>query len=71
MVPVITGIVVGLGAAIGLTRLMSTLLFGVKPTDVATFVTVALMLAAIGVLASYLPARRATKVDPLVALKGE
>jgi putative ABC transport system permease protein len=71
MVPVITGIVVGLGAAIGLTRLMSTLLFGVKPTDVATFVTVAVMLAAIGVLASYLPARRATKVDPLVALKGE
>ena len=71
MVPVIVGIVVGLAAAIGLTRLMSTLLFGVKPTDFATFVTVALVLATIGVLASYLPARRATKVDPLVALKGE
>jgi putative ABC transport system permease protein len=69
MVPVIAGIVVGLAAAIGLTRLMSTLLFGVSATDFATFVTVALTLAAIGLLASYLPARRATKVDPLVALK--
>jgi len=71
MLPVIIGIVVGLGAAIGLTRLMSTLLFGVKPTDLVTFATVAVTLAAIGLFASYLPARRATKVDPLVALKYE
>jgi len=69
MVPVIAGIVVGLAAAIGLTRLMSALLFGVSATDFATFVTVALTLGAIGLFASYLPARRATKVDPLVALK--
>jgi ABC-type antimicrobial peptide transport system permease subunit len=69
MVPVIIGIAVGLGAAIGLTRLMSTLLFGVSATDLATFAIVACGLGVVGLVACFIPARRATKVDPLVALK--
>jgi putative ABC transport system permease protein len=65
------GMVIGLGAAIGLTRMIKNLLFGVSTTDPVTFLVVALLLALVALLACYLPARRATKVDPLVALKAE
>jgi len=65
------GIALGAVGAFALTRLMKTLLFGVAPTDIATFVVVCVGLGVIALLASFLPARRATKVDPLVALRNE
>jgi ABC-type antimicrobial peptide transport system permease subunit len=67
----VMGIVAGLGLAYGLTRLMSSILFNVSPTDPLTFGTVAGGLLAVALLASYLPARRAAKVDPIVALRAE
>jgi len=68
---VLLGLVIGLGGAFALTRLMSSLLFGVSTTDVATFVVVAVGLTLVGIFACYLPARRATRVDPLIALRYE
>jgi putative ABC transport system permease protein len=65
------GTLVGLGSGFALTRLMSSLLFDVSPTDPFTFVFVSICLLAVALLACYIPARRATKVDPLVALKYE
>lgn len=65
------GVVFGLIGAAALTRVMASLLFGVSATDIVTFSTVPLILAAIALLASYLPARRATQVDPVVALREE
>ncbi|HEY6393013.1 MAG TPA: ABC transporter permease [Bryobacteraceae bacterium] len=65
------GIVVGLAGAWGLTRVMASLLFGVSATDLLTFSMVALFLATIALLASYVPARRAMKVDPMIALRYE
>ena len=66
-----TGIAFGTGAAMLLTRVMSSLLFGVGPMDPATYVAVAASLAAVAMVATYLPARRASRVDPVVALRAD
>jgi predicted permease len=67
----VVGVMIGLLLALGLVRVLSSLLIGVSGYDVGIFVLVPLLLAAVALLASYLPARRATKVDPLVALRYE
>jgi len=66
---VMLGVGIGLAVVSGLTRLMAGMLFGVSPTDPATLAGVALLLAAVSLLACYIPARRATRVDPIIALR--
>ncbi|MGH9664823.1 MAG: FtsX-like permease family protein, partial [Bryobacteraceae bacterium] len=65
----LTGVGIGLAASLWLTRLLTRFLYGVKPADAATFTSVALSLIAVACLACYVPARRAMRVDPLVALR--
>jgi len=65
------GVIAGVAAALGMTRLMTTLLFGVSPTDAPTFTAVAVLLIAVALTACVVPARRATKVDPMTALRCE
>jgi putative ABC transport system permease protein len=65
------GLAIGLALALGVTRVMSGILFGISPTDPATFTAILLLLGTIALLACYLPARRATRVDPMVALRYE
>ena len=68
---VIAGIVIGLLASVGVTRVLENLFFGVTATDTITFAVVALLLATVAHLACWIPARRATKVDPMIALRCE
>jgi putative ABC transport system permease protein len=68
---VLAGIAIGLIAAFALTRVMSTLLFGVTATDPTTFALISLLLIAVAAIASYIPARRATRVNPIIALRYE
>jgi putative ABC transport system permease protein len=69
MMPVCAGILCGLAGAVLLARLMQSLLFGIEATDPLTFAGVAVMLAAVALAACYVPARRATKLDPALTLR--
>jgi putative ABC transport system permease protein len=71
LLPVAAGMLIGLAGALALTRFMATLLFGVTPTDPVTFAAVSMLLGGIAAAASYIPARRATRVDPVVVLRRE
>ncbi|HXJ90963.1 MAG TPA: ABC transporter permease [Candidatus Binatia bacterium] len=71
MRPVLVGIVIGIAAALALARLIASMIYGVGPSDPLTLVTVALLLLAVAAAASFIPARRATRVDPMVALRYE
>jgi ABC-type antimicrobial peptide transport system permease subunit len=65
------GLLIGVGGAAALTRLMATMLFGVGPTDVVTYTAAALGLGSVALLATYLPARRAARMDPVAALRSD
>jgi len=68
---VVAGVIVGLAGAVGVTRVLQTFLFGVTPTDPIAFAIVPLLLIAVGLMAAWLPARRATRIDPCAALRAE
>jgi ABC-type antimicrobial peptide transport system permease subunit len=67
----IVGVILGIAAAFGLTRLIASFLFGVKPWDPAVFISVPIILAAVALVAVWLPATRAAKLDPMQALRIE
>jgi len=71
MTLVIVGLVLGIGVAVAVTRLLASFLYGVSTTDALTFTAIPALLTAVALLACYLPARRATKVEPLIALRYE
>ncbi|MBV8833991.1 MAG: FtsX-like permease family protein [Acidobacteriaceae bacterium] len=71
MVPVSAGLTMGVVSAVGLVHFLTGLLFGVRPLDPTVFIGVALVLSGAAALASYLPARRATRIDPMTALRYE
>jgi putative ABC transport system permease protein len=71
MTMIVAGLVIGAAAALALTRLLSTLLYGVKPADLISFVAAALAMAAVALIACLIPASRATRIDPVIALRSE
>lgn len=71
MLLTLIGLVIGLAASVALTRFFAGLLYGISPTDFVTFAAITLLQVVVALVASYIPARRATKVDPLLALKYE
>jgi putative ABC transport system permease protein len=71
MTPAGIGVLAGIAIALGLTRVLSSLFYGVKATDPVTFVLVAIVLTAVALFAAYIPARRAMRIDPAIALRQE
>jgi putative ABC transport system permease protein len=71
LLPAMAGVAVGAVAALGLTRFLTGILYGVRPTELLTYTAVAALLIAVAALASFFPARRAAEVDPVVALRHE